>query len=174
MSQEMNATTLSRSRKDMHTISLLVANKPGVLLRIALVFSRRGFNVESLVVSPAKDGRFARMTITAQGDPNALEQIVKQVDKLIDVLHAQEHVPGDAIEREMALVKVEVSKDRRNDLIVIINHFKGVTADISHDFVIIQVTGTTEKLDALIEMLSEFTILEVVRSGKLLITRQPA
>ena len=160
-----------RIRDDLHTVSLLVANKPGVLLRIALVFSRRGFNVESLVVSPTLEGRFSRMTITAQGNPEMLDQIVKQVAKLVDVVHACEHRDRHSVDVELALIKVGINQERRQDLFTVVHHFKAQTVDITHDSMIIQVTGSTEKLNAFLEMLSEFKILEVVRTGKVVMAR---
>jgi acetolactate synthase-1/3 small subunit len=158
-------------RDDVHTVSLLVANKPGVLLRIALVFSRRGFNIESLVVSATLDGKFSRMTITAQGNPEMLDQIVKQVGKLVDVVHACEHQDRNSVDVELALIKLEVDKEGRKDLLTVVRHFKSQTVDITHDSMILQVTGTTEKLNAMIEMLSEFKILEIVRTGKVVMAR---
>jgi len=142
-----------------------------VLLRIALVFSRRGFNIESLVVSPAQDGRYSRMTITAKGDPLALDQIVKQCAKLVDVIHAVEHAGADSVERELGLIKIEVEKDRRQDLLIILDHFNAQTVDITHNSVVIQMTGSTDKLDALLEMVSEFKLIEVVRTGKIVVAR---
>ena len=159
------------SSRNAHTISLLVCNKPGVLLRTTLVFSRRGCNIESLVVSPALDGEYSRMTITAVGDPKILEQIIKQVSKLIDVVHAIEYADSDAVERELALIKVGVTPEKRTSLMTILDHFKAETVDITHKSIIIQVTGSTEKLDALLEMLSEFSVKEVVRTGKILMVR---
>src|SRR3990167_7843113 len=97
------------SPKDLHTISVFVANKPGVLVRTALVFARRGFNIESLVVSPSLDGHYSRMTITANGDPETLDQIIKQVGKLIDVLNVTDHTDQNIIEKEMALIKIAAS-----------------------------------------------------------------
>lgn len=158
-------------RADAHTISLLVRNKPGVLLRTTLVFSRRGYNIESLVVSPALDGDYSRMTITAQGDPQILDQIIRQANKLIDVVNVAEHNDVDAVEREMALIKVDVVAEKRTDLMTILDHFKAETVDITRQSIIIQVTGSTEKLDALLDMLSEFEIKEVVRTGKILMAR---
>ena len=96
-------------RKTLHTISCFVNNKPGVLVRVALVFSRRGYNIESLVVSPAAEGRFSRMTITCSGDPTDLEQIIKQLAKLVDVVHAIDHTGDESYEMEIALVKLAVS-----------------------------------------------------------------
>ena len=162
---------LSMKRSDSHTISVLVRNKPGVLLRTTLVFSRRGYNIESLVVSSALNGEFSRMTITAIGDPGILVQIIRQLSKLVDVVHAMEHNDKDAVERELALIKVHVVSEKRSSLMTILDHFKVETVDITHESMIVQVTGSTEKLDALLDMLSEFEIKEVVRTGKILMAR---
>ena len=158
------------SRSDIHTISLFVANKPGVLLRIALIFSRRGFNIESLVVSSALDGRFSRMTITAKGDPKTLEQIIKQANKLIDVLHATDHIDEDCIEQELAMIKVKTC-DNRSEVLQIVRHFKAETVDLSEESLVIQSTGRSDKIDAMIDMLKKFEILEIVRSGKMAMKR---
>lgn len=158
-------------RSDVHTISLLVANKPGVLLRISLVFSRRGFNIESLVVSGTEDGRFSRMTVTAKGAPETLEQIIKQCAKLVDVVHAQEHTGDHSVERELALIKVKMNKENRQELLTIVDHFKAQTADISAHSIVIQVTGDTEKIDAIISLLAAHKILEIVRTGKVVMVR---
>ena len=162
---------LQINSSDSHTISLLVANKPGVLLRIALVFSRRGFNIESLVVSPTQDGRFSRMTISANGNPSALEQIVKQCSKLIDVVQALEHSDAEAVECELGLIKVNIEKERRQELLVILDHFKAETIDITQDSVIFRMTGTRLQFDTLMAMLSEFKVAEVVRTGKIVMAR---
>ncbi len=158
-------------REDIHTISLLVANKPGVLVRIALIFSRRGFNIESLVVSPTFDGRFSRMTITAQGDPGTLVQIVKQAQKLVDVVNASEHTPREAVLREFALIKVKVPADKRVEVLQVVNHFKSQTVDIAPESIIVQTTGSSEKIDAMVQMLDQYGILELVRTGKVLMAR---
>ena len=97
----------NNKRKDIHTVSMLVANKPGVLVRCAQVFARRGFNIDALVVSASVNPKFSRMTITAQGDPGTLDQIIKQTSKLIDVIHCGEHTRTDSIDREYALIKVK-------------------------------------------------------------------
>ena len=164
--EKMNLDHIKRQKS--HTISLLVANKPGVLLRITLVFARRGFNIESLVVSPALDGSFSRMTIMAKGDRNTLEQIIKQVGKLVDVVSSCEHLDENAVEYELALIKVKVNKSRRSDLMLTVDHFKAETVDITQDFVIVQITSSSEKLDTFIEMMSEFEMVECVRTGKVL------
>jgi len=112
--------TLDPKKKDIHTISILVANKPGVLVRVALVFARRGYNIDALSVSPGFNPRFSRMTITAKGDPATLDQIIKQVAKLIDVIHASEHTGNDAVTREFALLKVKSAPSIRSKIIAAI------------------------------------------------------
>lgn len=158
-------------RDDVHTISLLVSNKPGVLLRISLIFSRRGYNIESLVVSPTLDGEFSRMTITARGDRGILDQIIKQASKLVDVVNATEHQDQTAVQKELALIKVRVTPDTTSQLLQVIEHFKGQTVDLTADSVIIQTTGSTEKLDAMVSFLATYGIIEIVRTGKILMAR---
>ena len=103
----------SGPRTNQHSISLLVTNKPGVLIRIALVFSRRGYNIDSLVVSPTHNGKFARMNIVASGEPKTLIQIIHQLNKLIDVIHAKDHTGETVVEKELALIKVRCAPERR-------------------------------------------------------------
>ena len=155
----------------VHTISLFVNNKPGVLVRVALAFARRGFNIESLVVSPAAEGRFSRMTITSSGDPETLEQMVKQLAKLVDVVHAIDHTDDAAYETEIALVKLAAALDDRNQILQIAEHYKAKVVDYGAASLILQVYGASEKLDAFIELLRPFGIAELVRSGKLLMAR---
>lgn len=154
-------------QKDLHTISLLVANKPGVLVRIALVFARRGFNIESLVVSPTVDPRFSRMTITSKGNPETLDQIIKQTGKLIDVIHAGEHAKTEAIEKEMALFKIRFKPQAKPALEKLLKYFHANLADVTNNVAIIEQTGTTVELDALEEELKSYGIIEMVRTGKI-------
>ncbi len=158
-------------RKDVHTISLLVANKPGVLMRIAMVFARRGYNIDSLVVSPSVDPRFSRMTVTAQGKPEILEQIVKQVAKLIDVIHASEHLPQEAIELEMALVKVRARPAAKSAITKLMRRFRAHIVDDSDNALVIEQTGTSAQLDEFENRLKKYGIIEMVRSGKLVMAR---
>ncbi len=169
------ATPAFTAQKDAnltHTMSLFVADKPGVLVRVALVFSRRGYNIESLVVSPAKDPGFSRMTITSSGDPAILEQIIKQLTKMVDVLHAIDHTRDAVYETEIALVKVEcASTAERSEVLQVAEHFGARVVDYGNDSVILRVYGSSEKLDALIHLLNDFLITELVRSGKILMAR---
>jgi len=163
----------------IHTLSLLVRNKPGVLVRVALVFSRRGYNLESLVVSAALSvagidaapGDFSRMTITCSGEPDTLEQIIKQLVKLIDVVHAFDHTGQSAIECEVALVKLRAGLKERTEILQVAENFKAKVVDFGADSMILRCAGQTDKLDALIGLLKPFGITELVRSGKILMAR---
>jgi len=167
----MNAKKNGNKELPKHTISIYVANKPGVLMRVAQVFARRGFNIDSLVVSESQDSRFSRMTIVSTGDAETLEQIIKQVSKLVDVLHAKDHSGEDVIEREYALFKVETPTEKRTEVLQIVEHFKGQTLDFGEDYLLIGISGSTEKIDASFELFKKYGILEVVRSGKMLMAR---
>ncbi len=154
-----------------HTISLLVNNRPGVLIRIALVFARRGFNLESVVVSPAHNPRFSQMNLVAMGDPETLHRIMKQLNKLVDVIHAKDYAYGDTIQQELALIKVNFPVDRRTEILQIADHFEAVSIDMTDTTITFKVTGDTEKLDAMLLLLEKFEVIETVRSGKLIIVK---
>jgi acetolactate synthase I/III small subunit len=168
---ESKAYRPAEARANQHTISLLVNNKPGVLIRIAMVFARRGYNIDSLVVSPAHNGRFARMNIMASGELKTLEQIIRHLNKLVDVIHAKDHTGENAVVKELALVKVRCAPERRTEVLQVAEHFKGQTADISDGTLMLQVTGSTEKLDAMEMMLDKYGIVELVRTGKVIMAR---
>jgi len=157
--------------KDIHTISLLVANKPGVLVRIALVFARRGYNIDSLVVSPSVDPRFSRMTITAKGDPGTLDQIIKQAGKLIDVIHVGEHRHEESVEKELALFKIRSKPQTKAAISKALKPFHAHVLESTDTTTIIEQTGTTDQLDQLEESLKKYGIIEMVRTGKVLIAR---
>jgi len=154
-----------------HTISILVVNKPGVLMRVSQVFSRRGFNIDSLVVSSGFDNKYARMTITAQGNAENLDQIKKQLSKLVDVMHCIEHDDANSIIKEMALIKVVCDVDKRSEVLQLSEHFACKTVDMTKQSMVIQATGNSDKLDALIDQLSDYKIIELVRTGKVLMAR---
>jgi len=164
-------TPVAPGHDEQHSLSVYVANKPGVLARIAQVFARRGFNIESLVVSAAMDGRFSRMTIGATGDPTMLDQIIMQVSKLIDVLDCADHTYDQSVSKELALVKFKVNSDDRGEAIQIGEHFGVKTVDLTESSMIFMVTGDTGKVDAMLGMLSKFEIVEQVRTGKVVMTR---
>ena len=156
---------------NVHTLSVYVANKPGVLARIAHVFARRGFNIDSLVVSSSMDGNFSRMTITAKGDPSVLEQVIQALKKLIDVIHCVDHTGESVVVKEMGLVKIAVGPEQRTEVLQIGDHFKAKTVDMTEKSMILMTTGDTEKLDAMINLLKKFKIVELVRTGKVVMAR---
>ena len=159
------------TQRNLHTISLFVHNRPGVLVRVALVFSRRGYNIESLVVSPSASGGFSRMTITCSGPADVLHQIILQLDKLVDVIHAHDHTDDDAVTRELALFKVACTVEQRAEILQIAEVFRSKTIDITEETITVEATGTSEKMDALEKMLANFDLREMVRTGKVVMAR---
>jgi len=153
------------------TIGLLVNDQPGVLMRISQVFSRRGYNIESLVVSPAHVASTSRMTITCSGPAEVLHQIILQLDKLVDVIHARDHTLDEAVTRELALYKVGCTVAERTEVLQIAEVFRGKAVDISDETLTIEATGTSEKMDALESLLSKFDLREMVRTGKVVMAR---
>jgi len=154
-----------------HTISVLVENKPGVLARVAGLFSRRGFNIESLAVGTTEDESVSRMTIVASGDDNVLEQITKQLYKLIDVIKVFD-IPKDvAVERELVLIKVACNEKSRPEIVEIANIFKARIADVSEGAMTIEMTGEENKVEGIEKLLKKFGIKEMVRTGKIALQR---
>lgn len=167
-----NGSATALPSAPMHTISILVRNKPGVLVRVALVFARRGYNIDSLVVSPdMTDGKFSRITITCSGDPETLEQIIRQTTKLIDVVHAIDHTGQATIETEIALLKIRCPIDRRGEILQIAEQFGSKVLDYGVESMIIRTYGASDKLDAFTALMRQFEIVELVRSGKILMAR---
>jgi len=163
--------SIPKIKENIHTISMLVANKPGVLVRIAHVFARRGYNIDSLVVSPSFNPLFSRMTITALGDPEILEQIIKQVNKLVDVIHCFEHTDEDTVHTELALYKIKYSSANKPIVQKLIKKYHTRILDESKTILIVQQTGTTEQLDELEDHLKRYHIVELVRTGKVVIAK---
>ncbi len=157
--------------KHSHIISVRVHDRPGVLSRIAQVFARRGYNIDSLVVSPGHTRGFSRMTIGCQGDPQVLDQIIKQLGKLVDVVRAAEHESENSLERELALFKVKGTSENRSEILQIVDVFRAKTVDISESSLIVEITGTSGKLDAFENILNDYGILEMIRSGIVAIVR---
>ena len=145
--------------------SLLVDNNPGVLSRVAGLFSRRGYNIESLTVGETADPRYSRMTVVANGDDQILDQIRKQLAKLIDVADIKELENETSVCRELVLIKVRVADDQRQSVITMANVFRGKTVDVGTDSLIIELTGNQSKLDAFIRLLRDYEILELARTG---------
>ena len=154
-----------------HTLSVHVRNQPGVLMRICQVFARRGYNIDSLVVSNGRDSRFSRMTIGLSGDPEGLEQIIRQVSKLIDVIHCSEHTLQDSVTREMVLIKMLTAQGERTEILQVVEHFGGKTIDLTETSMIVMIAGNSDKVDAAIRMLGNYEIIESVRTGKVVLAR---
>lgn len=154
-----------------HTLSILVSNRPGVLARIASLFSRRGFNIQSLAVGPTEREEVSRMTVVAQvHDDATLEQIVKQLNKLVEVRKVLE-LGENSVRREMVLVKVRADAATRSQVIEVVSLFRGKAVDVSADTITIEATGSPEKLAALLQMLSAHGIQELVQSGQVALGR---
>jgi acetolactate synthase I/III small subunit len=158
-------------RGPSHTLSILVNNEPGVLMRICQVFSRRAFNIDSLVVSEGRNANFSRMTIGISGDPQGLGQIIMQVNKLIDVIHCFEHTSDNSVTKEMVLIKIQCSPAERSMALQIAEHFSGKTVDLTPTSMIVMINGDSLKVDAAITMFSQFDIIETVRTGKVVMAR---
>ncbi|MDO3379410.1 acetolactate synthase small subunit [Geoalkalibacter halelectricus] len=156
-----------------HTISVLVENEFGVLARVAGLFSGRGFNIESLSVAPTLDPTISRMTIVTSGDDQILEQITKQLNKLIDTIKVIDFTGGDFVEREMALVKVSAEEGTRAEVLRIVDIFRAKVVDVSAKSYTVEVTGAPGKINAIVELLRPLGIKEIVRSGPVVIGRGP-
>lgn len=156
-----------------HTISVLVENRPGVLARVAGLFARRGYNIDSLAVSATEDATISRMTIATVGDDRHLEQVVKQLNKLVEVITVFDHTGDDLIEREIALIKIKATPKNRIEIMQLASVFKAEIASISSrdETMILELTGDSDKVDALLDTLSKFTILEMVRTGSVALVR---
>lgn len=162
---------MSTTSGRLHTLSVLVDNRSGVLARVSGLFSRRGFNIESLAVSATDDSTVSRMTIIVGGNDEIIEQITNQLNKLIDVIKVQDHTGKDVIERELVLIKVECDASQRGAVIQLVEIFRAGIVDVASDTVTVEITGTEDKLSALMELLSPYGIREIVRTGKVILAR---
>ncbi|WP_297923215.1 acetolactate synthase small subunit [uncultured Agitococcus sp.] len=148
-----------------HIISVLIENEAGALSRLVGLFSQRGYNIETLTVAPTDDATLSRLTLTTSGDDHKIEQVTKQLNKLVEVVKVVDLSEGDHIERELMLIKVKATGAIRAEIKRTADIFRGQIVDVTSTTYTIQLAGTSDKLDAFIEALSETTILEVVRSG---------
>ena len=154
-----------------HTLSVLVENEPGVLARVAGLFSRRGFNIESLAVGPTEHADVSRMTIVVAVDELPLEQVTKQLNKLVNVIKIVELDPGVSVQRELLLVKVRADATVRTQVLETVQLFRAKVVDVSPEALTIEATGTAEKLSALLKNLEPFGIREMVQSGMVAVGR---
>ncbi len=151
--------------KNLHIISLLVSNNSGVLARISGLFARRGYNIESLSVCATEDDRYSRMTVTVSGDDAVLEQLIKQLKKQEDVCYICDLGKQDALSRELLLIKLKVSPEKRNQVIEVCSVYKANIIDLSPAAMVLELTGETSKIDGFIDVLADYNILEMARSG---------
>ena len=154
-----------------HVISALVMNEPGVLAGVANMFSARGFNIDSLVVGRTEDPALSRMTIVVNADDNTLDQVRKQLAKLVPVVHVHDFKGQAYIERDLALITVSVAPGRRSEIIETTNLFRGRVVDVSHESVMVELAGTEEKIEAFIDLVREFGIKELARTGVIAMAR---
>ena len=154
-----------------HTLSVLVENKPGVLARVASLFSRRGFNIDSLAVGPTEHPEISRMTIVVNVEELPLEQVTKQLNKLVNVIKIVELDPQASVQRELLLVKVKADLETRSHVLETVQLFRAKVVDVASDTVTIEATGTADKLEALIRVLEPFGIKELVQSGMVAVGR---
>ncbi|MGB3302507.1 acetolactate synthase small subunit [Gordonia sp. (in: high G+C Gram-positive bacteria)] len=156
-----------------HTLSVLVEDRPGVLARVSGLFSRRGFNIESLAVGPTELKGISRMTIMVSVEDFPLEQVTKQLNKLINVIKIVEQEPENSVSRELMLVKIRADATNRSEVIDVVNLFRAKVVDVSPESVTVEATGTDDKLDALLRMLDPYGIREIAQSGSVTLGRGP-
>ncbi len=156
-----------------HTLSVLVENKPGVLARVSGLFSRRGFNIESLAVGPTEHADISRMTIVVAVEELPLEQVTKQLNKLVNVIKIVELDPAVSVQRELLLVKVRADATVRTQVLETVQLFRAKVVDVSPEALTVEATGTEDKLEALLRMLEPYGVREMVQSGRVAIGRGP-
>jgi acetolactate synthase-1/3 small subunit len=154
-----------------HTLSVLVENRPGVLTRVAALFARRGFNIHSLAVGPTEHAEVSRITVVVDVDELPLEQVTKQLNKLVNVIKIVELEPSASVQREMLLVKVKADLQTRSHVLETVQLFRAKVVDVAPDAVTIEVTGTADKLEAFLRVLEPFGIRELVQSGVIAVGR---
>jgi acetolactate synthase-1/3 small subunit len=154
-----------------HILSLLVENKPGVLARIAGLFSRRGFNIQTLAVGPTDDPTLSRMTLTVDGALHPIDQVTKQLHKLVNVIKIRDLEPDETVARELALFKVSADGESRGQIMQFTDIFRGKVIDVSKRSVTVEITGTDDKIEAFERMVRPFGLIEMVRTGEIAISR---
>lgn len=150
-----------------HTVAVLVENKPGALARVSTMFARRGFNIESLSVGPTERSDVSRITLRVDCERHSIEQIEKQMHKLVNVLRVSELEPGEAVERELALIKVHAPAEKRHELVALGEVFKARVADLGADAMIFEVVGSPEELDSFEELVRPYGVKEMARTGRI-------
>ena len=155
-----------------HTLSVLVENKPGVLTRVTSLFARRGFNIDTLNVAPTQDPTQSRMTIVVKGDDTVLEQVTKQLNKLVDVIKVQDCPEGEYVDRELLLVKVNADNKTRSEIMQICDIFRAKIVDVAHKALTIEITGNESKVTKFLELMEPFGVRDITRTGKVAMPRK--
>jgi len=168
--EELEATTAVRTGRK-HILSILVENKPGVLTRIAGLFARRGFNIDTLAVGPTDDESLSRITLTLDGAMHPIDQVTKQLHKLVNVIKIRDMDPETAVAREMALFRINAAADNRAEIIEFTQIFRAHIVDVSRRSITVEVTGTTEKIDSFERMVRPHGLIEMARTGEVAIAR---
>ncbi|MHB8125153.1 MAG: acetolactate synthase small subunit [Desulfitobacteriaceae bacterium] len=156
-----------------HTLAVLVENRPGVLTHISGLISRRAFNIESIAAGYTEEPETTRITIVVEGDDIELEQVVNQLSKLVDVIKISDLTAIDSIHRELALIKVKASLETRSDIVTIVKIFRAKIVDVNRETMVIELSGEETKIDALCQVLEDHGIIEIVRTGKIALSRGP-
>ena len=167
---ELEASTGLRTGRK-HVLSILVEHKPGVLTRIAGLFARRGFNIDTLTVGPTDDDQVARITLTLDGAMHPIDQVTQQLHQLINVLKIRDLEPTDTVSRELALFKVSADGNNRGEVMQICEIFRGKVVDVTKRSIIVEITGTTDKIEAFERMVRPFGLIEMMRTGEIAISR---
>jgi acetolactate synthase I/III small subunit len=168
--QDLEASVGMRTGRK-HVLSILVENKPGVLTRIAGLFARRGFNIDTLTVGPTDDEHISRITLTLDGAMHPIDQVTKQLHKLVNVLKIRDLEPADTVARELALFKVAADGSQRAEVMQVCEIFRGKVVDVTRRSIVVEVTGTAEKIEAFEELVRPFGLIEMMRTGEIAISR---
>jgi len=155
----------------IHPLSAIVINESGVLARISGMFARRGYNIDSLAVGETEDPRYSRMTIMVRGDDRVLEQVVKQLGRMVDVIKINDLAKDPHVEREVALIKVHAPPSERSEIIELVNIFRAKIVDVGKKRLMIEISGKGDKVDAIIDMLKPYGIVELARTGRIILAR---
>ena len=168
--EDLEASGQLRSGRK-HVLTILVENKPGVLTRIAGLFARRGFNIDTLAVGPTDDPTLSRITITLDGATHPIDQVTKQLHKLVNVLKIRDLEPTDTVARELALFKLAADGAQRAEVMQICEIFRGKVVDVTKRSIVMEITGTTDKVEAFERMVRPFGLIEMMRTGEIAISR---
>src|ERR687888_243072 len=168
--EELEASAGVRTGRK-HILSILVENKPGVLTRIAGLFARRGFNIDTLAVGPTDDPTLSRITLTLDGAMHPIDQVTKQLHKLVNVIKIRDLEPAETVSRELALFKVSADSDSRREILEFAEIFRGSVVDVSKRSVTVEITGPDEKIEAFERMIRPFGLIEMVRTGEIAVSR---